>query len=439
MSQENIELIDKRLEAMWDIPIPSDVDEHLRRQLATFRAKLAEVDPRSSQLRQFWNNRIAWGLSVSAVAIAALFFAVLDPTSRLSAMEQLAKELQQVQSYSYEVHSTNQFVDDDGHRIKVTERGQSCWQAPHAFRNETTITKEPDDNSTPVAETETLEHFVEAFPPEGDGVFIDFKRHTYRRLPWEPIGSDVYPLDMLRMIREGSGKVTKDLGSRQVQGKKANGFMMELKGAHEDRKYPPMDIWIDAETKLPLEFGYEVNDALAKSHTKLRVSDFRWNPQIDAATFKPTPPEGFMDTTPPTDKKSLDEMTSALRLYADLSGGHYPKPKSDEFDPLTIQQEMLHMAGFIGAEKKDEWASDPKFQRINASLGGLKSIQRILRNIYRAEYRGADVAPTDNDKVLLWWTDWAPERYTVVFSDLRSEQITPEKAAELKLRRDQKP
>src|SRR4029079_17948645 len=129
---------------------PSEVDERLRRQLATFRAKLAEADPRSSQLRQFWNNRIAWGLGVSAVAIAALLFAVLDPTSRLSAMEQLAKELQQVQSYSYEVHSTNQFVDDDGHRIKVTERGQSCWQAPHAFRNETTITKEPGDNSTPV-------------------------------------------------------------------------------------------------------------------------------------------------------------------------------------------------------------------------------------------------------------------------------------------------
>jgi hypothetical protein len=239
------------------------------------------------------------------------------------------------------------------------------------------------------------------------------------------------------MIREGSGKVTKDLGSRQVRGKKANGFMTELKGAHDDRKYPPMEIWIDAETSLPLEFGYEVNDAQAKSHTKLRVSDFRWNPEIDAAIFKPTPPAGFTDTTPPTDKKSLDEMTSALRLYAELSGGQYPK--SEEFDPLKIQTEMLRLGGFVGSEKKDEWASDPKFQRIDASLGGLKNIQRILRNINQAEYRGGEIASTDKNKVVLWWTNWAPEHYTVIFGDLRSEQITPEKAAELKLRADQKP
>ena len=34
MSQENIELIDKRLEAMWDVPIPSEVDERLIELLA---------------------------------------------------------------------------------------------------------------------------------------------------------------------------------------------------------------------------------------------------------------------------------------------------------------------------------------------------------------------------------------------------------------------
>jgi outer membrane lipoprotein-sorting protein len=437
MSQENIDLIDKRLEAMWNAPIPSDVDERLRRQLATFRARLTEPNLQLAQPRKFWKSRIVWGLGVSAVAIAVLSFAILNPGSRLSAMEQVAKQLQEVQSYSYDVHSTHRFVNDDGQRIKIAERGQSSWQAPHAFRNETTIVKEADGDSAPTVEAETLEHFLEAFPSEGEGVFIDFKRLTYRRLPWEPIGSDVYPLDMLRMIREGSGKVTKDLGSRQVQGKNANGFIMELKGAHEDRKYPPMEIWIDAETNLPLEFGYEVNDAQAKSHTVLRVSNFQWNPEIDAAKFKPTPPDGFTDTTPPTDKKSLDEMIAALRLYAELSGGQYPK--SEEFDPLKIQTEMFRMAGFVGSEKRDESASDLKFQRIGAGLGGLKTIQRILRNIYHAEYRGAEVAPTDKDKVLLWWTDWAPERYTVIFGDLHSEQITPEKAVELKLRGDRKP
>ena len=72
-------------------------------------------------------------------------------------------------------------------------------------------------------------------------------------------------------------------------------------------------MWVDPETDLPVEFGYQgVNESIY-TH---RFFDFRWNVELDAKLFEPTPPAGFDDITPPSDERTIDQIAEALRLYA---------------------------------------------------------------------------------------------------------------------------
>ena len=374
------------------------------------------------------------GISVLVGVVMLLAFGLGKP---LSAMERMVRQLREVESYTYVMSTTATEVEDGGNRTTTWKsKAPNYWQAPSASRSEFRAVKTEKPSRAGQPAGELVEDFAEIYPAgklNGSpattakyqlGIFVDHKRKTFRRLPFEPIGSPTYPLDLLRMIREHLGEVTRDLGSKQIDGRKARGYAMTFKKTRESRPKPPMDVWVDAETDLPIEFGYKSKNGA------FRVAEFRWNIELDPKLFEPTPPQGYDDITPPENECDLAEVAAALKLYARLGGGHYPRGVT--FVAADIHQEMLKAAGFAGTPQP-AWSRDKKFLEIERSRRGLDWIERILRNLHHAAYDGGHVGPQDKGKLLLWWRIWGPQRYRVFYGDLRSEILTPAQAARLGL------
>ena len=126
-------------------------------------------------------------------------------------------------------------------------------------------------------------------------------------------------------------------------------------------------------------------------------------------------------------KEAQGFFAAALKLYADLSGGHYPQidtfPVNARFDSDAVFGEMLKMAGFAGP-LQPQWTRDKKFLEIQRAKFGLDWIAKITRDKNNTGYHGINVNPTDKNKVLLWWTLWAPERYRVFYGDLNTKILT---------------
>ena len=379
----------------------------------------------------------AGGIGLSSAAGLLLVLLALNSGRELSAMERMVRELQEIKSYSYKITSSNTFYDDGKHDpTVVTEEAVSYWAAPDAFHEEVKIVR-ADVAASGKAVEEIVEDFASVYPAGKLGMYIDHKYKVYRWLPNDPMGSTIYPLEMLQLIRENSGEITRDLGSKEIEGRQAHGYVIVLKGWRDWRERggvrDPVEVWVDAATDLPLEFSYNGKHEEPGQNGAgywFRATDFRWNIALDEKLFAPQPPEGYTDITPPSGEKEIAEIADALALYAELSGGHYPQVK--QFDAAAVHNEMLKLAGFAGPAK-EEWKEDKQYRRIEQAARGLDWIGRIVRNRYHSGSDGLTVGPQDKDKLLLWWTLFAPVRFRVFYGDLRQEILSDDAGKKLGL------
>jgi hypothetical protein len=103
----------------------------------------------------------------------------------------------------------------------------------------------------------------------------------------------------LKQIREDGPPPTRDLGSKQIDGKKAHGYEVSLTTGNPPRKHD-WQVWIDPQTDLPLEIGYQVDDhEQPRTTTVFRLLDFHWNDQLDSSLFEVSAPAGYREISPP--------------------------------------------------------------------------------------------------------------------------------------------
>lgn len=243
------------------------------------------------------------GISISTIAAFVLLAVALSGNEQLSAMERMARQLSEVKSYSYDFRSETVATDANDPMRKTTwlSNGKSFWQAPDAFRSGEKIVKIEPGEAGRAASEELLVEFVEAFRPGGQGVFIDYKAKTYFPSTFDPTGSKTYPMEPLKKIREDAPARARDLGTRQIDGKTARGYVVSLATGDPPRRHD-WQVWVDPETDLPLEIGYDIDDhKQPRTTTTLRFSNFRWNEDLDPKLFDPAPPEGFREVSPPAE------------------------------------------------------------------------------------------------------------------------------------------
>jgi hypothetical protein len=257
-------------------------------------------------------QRITIGsIGLSTVVGLILLFLALNSGTQLSAMERMAKELHEVRSYSYTLSTQNTFVKEGKSQPTYVKRtGTVYWLAPGSLFAEESIVHVDGPIRPGDDKGELVVHIAEIFPAGKPGIIIDHKAKTFAWLP-ELRADDIpsgSPINMLRMVREGVGEVVRDLGTKAIKGKPARGYVMALMDAAPGSGSDALEVWVDPETDLPLEFGYTLKND--KGPEFFRVTDCRWNIKVDPQWFATTPPKGYTDATLPATKESSGESSS---------------------------------------------------------------------------------------------------------------------------------
>ncbi|MFC1634404.1 hypothetical protein ACFL5Z_06140 [Planctomycetota bacterium] len=183
-------------------------------------------------------------------------------------------------------------------------------------------------------------------------------------------------------------------------------------------------LWVDMETGWPVEVTLDITYEDVEEQMTVVVSDFQWEAQIDPDTFASVIPEGYelMYTVDLNRLESGDQIVDGLRYFAELTGGRYPAK-------LTIGN-ILNEVGEIYKTK----SSDPSFQVDDLQIVNLKygaqHVGKLEAEGKEPVYSGATVTAAHVDKVLLRWK-LDDGRYHVIFGDLRIEDVSAERLAEL--------
>ncbi len=364
----------------------------------------------------------AGGLGFStAIALLLLVLLITNSATPLSAMERMVKQLREVTSFSFELEETSDRVTGENRR-RIQRNDTTYWRAPASLRASTRMVKLP--LPPPGDANGDLLHDIEEIYTNGQqGILIDHTKKTFFRTPeLQPDNfPDYSPVNWVQRMSKGTVKVIGDLGTKQLHGKTAHGYVVSLGHPEPDSGQNAVHVWLDTETDLPIEFRYEDSgstETIDAWTNVMRVFNCRWNIDLDAELFKPIEPLGYDDISWPTDEKSVEEIVHALRLYAELNGGRYPRVT--EFHGEEIRGEMLRLAGFTGPPQA-EWNDDKLFQRIQQSTAGLDWLTRFLRNKHHTGYYGTEVGPNDKHKALLWWPVDIEDSYRVIYGDLRTE------------------
>jgi hypothetical protein len=410
----------------------------------------------------FGQRIAASGVGLSTAAALLLLLAIFaNSASRLSAMERMLTAVREVTSYSFnEVNHTTLLAPDAKPQIIGHETYSACWRAPdeaniqwlgdfHAEVKTWHIPKAYGEASNSDVERLVL-HLAETYPTGKRSLMVIYTEGYYF---WGlPIPAGDLPVDntiaKLRAVQQGQGKIVRELGTKRIDSREARGYVLSFDDAVPFRGDGPVEVWVDPQTDLPIELTYKgtAEESEGKYIDEYDLTDIRWNIDFPPDQFSTISPAGLIDTTPPSDEKDIAEITAALKLYAKLSGGHYPPihtldpgAKCDPtesadpqniFDGQLVRDEMLKLAGFTGPPQPN-WTQDPKYRQIEAATPGLDWLTRMLLNRFRAGFFGNEVGPQDKDKVLLWWAISENRKYRVFYGNLCSETLPESKFKQL--------
>jgi hypothetical protein len=394
------------------------------------------------------------GLVIAASLLVAAF--LNTSATRLSAMERMVKAVREVTSYSFKSIGITKYPAKDGKPGKMLyETGFLCWRTPadpnspwygdlHSVVKAWRVTDAElgvDHASEPRIPKWALD-IEETYPCGKSGIIIVYSQGMYFFCP--PTTPDEVPPDnwiaRLRAVQQGMGEIVRDLGTKLIDGRSARGYIVDFHDAVPFKGDGPVEVWVDPKTDLPIEFSYEWRDDDQKGVVdENHITNCHWNIPLDDELFDTQPPPGLINTTAPKDEKTIAQMVAALRMYAELSGGHYPRVRTIDpgkrrdpdapsdppslFDAGKIQSEMFELSGFTG-KPQPEWREDPTYRKILSTASGLDHLARVLYDNHHAGYYGADVGPQEKDKVLLWFV---ADRgmWRICYGDLRME-VVPE-------------
>jgi hypothetical protein len=334
----------------------------------------------------------------------------------LSAMEQMAENVRKAKSCKSTIINISQRHETTGAPapgLTRTTKQTTYYLADGSRRTETEdlIT----EGSRPEADGVTKK-FTHIYPAGKPGIQLNHQTKTYRR--FSPEKPDAFT-EEVQSLGNFTGRADRELGIKEINGKKARGFQFD-DATKLIQNCPPdeiVDIWIDVESNLPIRVQGE-----GKKKDYSLSLDMQWNLDLEANLFDTTPPEGYADVTPkpPALEEQVRQITEALRIYAEASGGFYPRQDIHGVGTTENLCKMLGLVKFPAGEMEGN-AGKAEKARI-----GFNQVSRLEHDNSDLAYSGKTVGPKDKDKVLLRWK-LDKGRYEVIFGDLHNETVTAQK------------
>lgn len=370
-------------------------------------------------------QRIALGGVSAAVILGLLAIWGGIVAKPVLAMDQVAAKIREAKSYVVTVISESTFVRKPGTPpIKRKATAKWYWLAPGSMRTESKEQRY-DELYIVGPDSDKAEDWTSTviYPAGKPGIELTHNTKRFRRKPAQQ--GHFSPLMLFEKLAAFSGQADRDLGVKEINGRKVRGFQIDAKKIDPDGYPGPVEIWIDPESNLPMSIRLELKRPDFPGADVLRMEDFHWNIDLDPKVFDLQPPAGYAEATPkpvPVEEQ-FRHVTEALTIYSELSGGYYPRVTVVYGDVALT--DMLQKAGIQGPPTPEQIRSD-KYAKALRATRGFAWINSILNKNPDAAYYGKTVGSIDKDKVLLRWK-LDDGKYQVIFGDLRGETVTAER------------
>lgn len=351
---------------------------------------------------------IAWG-GVAAKPVAAMELLAQHLRHAKSSQFTMTMEVSAVREPGVPAPGTNQGV-----RANATNMVQRVsWKAPDSYRIEFKRDQSKEGWDA-----------TDIFPGEKTGIRLNHKTKQFQRVP----APRANPWMMLDQLSKFSGDADRELGAKEINGKQAWGFEIDGKKIDSDAYPGPVEIWLNAESNLPVLVRYEMRSPAMTKPMTLTIDSFRWNTDLAAELFDASAPSGYVaqpksKVEHPGAEKVLEGVTLAFKTYAELCGGHYPHIQRSFGEP--VRDEMFKAAGLAIPPTAEQRLHGEKFRQVSEAFSGFAIFNRVIRANPDVAYYGKTVGPNDSEKVLLRWKleDGA---YQIIFGDLHNEIVTEE-------------
>ena len=223
--------------------------------------------------------------------------------------------------------------------------------------------------------------------------------------------------------REINGVTLEGIQSHDVSptaGVPGGGGLMEALGGLSAKVIA--SLWVDVATGWPVEITLDITDENGGEQATIVVSDFQWDAQIDPATFASVIPDGY-ELMYKVNAENLEEgnqLVEGLKYFAQINDGKYPAK-------LSIRDVVVEIGDIYRAKSGNLQIDDAQVSTLKY---GAQYFGRLESEGKEPVYSGATVTAADVDKVLVRWK-LDDDRYRVIFGDLRIEDVSPERLAEL--------
>jgi outer membrane lipoprotein-sorting protein len=220
------------------------------------------------------------------------------------------------------------------------------------------------------------------------------------------------PTDFLEDFKKLDVKKAKDLGEKELDGRKVKGFVSSEQG-------PPMTVWADVKTGDPVRIEIEL-PLMGKTSTMV-MSDFVFNAPLDEALFSLEPPEGYRVERSDLSKmlaaaknaSGEDHVIAILRAYAQLGDGTFP-PKIDDWSAFVK---------LIG-NKAERTTTKPTEKEMEL-MGHVGALTPFIMTLPKDEwaYLGEGVKLGEKERIVFWYLDGKTNKYRAVYGDLSAKEI----------------
>jgi outer membrane lipoprotein-sorting protein len=241
------------------------------------------------------------------------------------------------------------------------------------------------------------------------------------RLPGTPKpGSHDIAASEVANFRKLADKPGEPVGEKLIGKVRARGFRVVMAPGYETV------VWADPQTRLPVQL--DVSAPFGDQTVRTTVSDIQLDLDLDDSLFSLEPPQGYTVTKQnlaalgdKDDGSPEAAIAALLRLYAENSGGNFPKRLDD-------------WRAFGESFKGKNLGKSPEAAAMRIAMVVSRVQVFILDRKGDFTYHPKGVKLGEAGKLLLWYRQKGKETYRAIFGDLHVADVpadqlpTPEKA-----------
>jgi len=414
-------------------------DEHLCKSAreTLFRAIESEEikthpDRPKTGLALLWrtamNNKIMASATAAVIIVCVLLGVNLfnKPTTPGVAWGSLVEQLEKIDCYTFKRQETTTFThgsvlkenSDVYYSSKYGVFGDLSW---HEIGLDIKMYNSVSDNTILVVYPNIKKYYRVTSIEEQVNLLYDFLS------------------DPRHIIEEIMSFKYRKLDSKIIGGKRAEG--VEINDPRFEKGMVDSCIarlWVDVETNLPVLYEARATAGGGTMQIETMMDAFKWDPELDENIFKPDLTDYDLAAEIAGQSPNEETAVQMLRTISEMTDGNYPdslnrRSCSEEvfriYRQKLINEIGLQRAIFFWEEDDFNWEPFAKlFSQIHLICPMFYG--KLVNEDKDVAYHGEIVTAEDTNAPLMRW-EIADDEYRVIFGDLRIENVSKDKLADL--------